>query len=76
MDSARISSGVRYKSNFTPGELTADADTLVLYKFDEGTGNTVRDHSGNHHHGKMRGAKWVRVGDPQPAASATELSID
>lgn len=60
--SVRISKNVRYKDDFTPeSNLSADDNTLLLYSFDESVGNTLRDTSGNGHHGKISGAKWVSV---------------
>jgi hypothetical protein len=41
--------------------LEADADTVALYRFDEGQGDKLTDSSGNGHHGKIVGAKWVKV---------------
>ncbi|MDJ0521143.1 MAG: DUF6067 family protein [Planctomycetota bacterium] len=39
---------------------TFDARGLVArYTFEEGTGSTLRDHSGKGHHGRIRGATWV-----------------
>ena len=35
------------------------ADTLVYYKFNNGTGNILLDHSGNENHGTIHGATWV-----------------
>ncbi len=46
--------------------LRADADTLALYHLDEGTGDAINDASGNNHHGKIVGAKWVKVDAPVP----------
>ena len=40
--------------------LEPDADTLALYHFDEGSGDVLKDSSGNNHAGKNVGAKWVR----------------
>jgi hypothetical protein len=34
---------------------------LALYHFNDGTGNMLTDSSGNSHHGKIVGAKWVPV---------------
>ena len=37
-------------------------DGLVLYlPMDEGSGNTVYDHSGNNNHGTIYGATWSQV---------------
>lgn len=60
---ARLSSSVRYRTDFQPTQdLAADQATLALYRFDEGTGDQLTDASGNDHHGKIAGAKWVQVG--------------
>jgi hypothetical protein len=49
IDEVRISNVVRYASNFTPpsAPFTTDANTIALYHFDEGTGTTTADASGN-----------------------------
>lgn len=63
LHSMRLSRGRRYpnSANFTPpGQLENDQDTLALYEIEEGSGTTLRDSSGNGHHGKIVGAKWVR----------------
>ncbi len=60
LDEVRISKVARYDKGFTPDvRFTADKDTLALYHFDEGTGSELKDSSGNNHHGKIVGAKWV-----------------
>ena len=52
----------RYSAEFTPPTtFTPDKDTVALYRFDEGQGDVLKDSSGNNHHGKIVGAKWVRV---------------
>jgi formylglycine-generating enzyme required for sulfatase activity len=62
IDELRISKVARYAEKFTPpARHEADADTLALYHFDEGEGETLRDSSGNGHHGKIVGAKWVKA---------------
>ena len=61
MDEWRISKVSRYDKDFTPPKrYQSDADTLALYHFDEGTGEVLKDSSGNNHHGQIVGAKWVR----------------
>jgi len=58
----RVSRAVRYAqgTDYTPAEvLEKDADTLLLYKFDEGSGDVLRDHSGNKRDGTIVGGKWV-----------------
>ncbi|MEO1616715.1 MAG: hypothetical protein AAFV88_12735 [Planctomycetota bacterium] len=61
----RFSTKARYDKDFDPQtRFTPDEDTLALYHFDEGTGDVLKDASGNGHHGKIIGAKWVRAGAP------------
>jgi serine/threonine protein kinase len=60
MDEFRISNSVRYTNSFTPEPIFAkDADTVALYHFDEGQGEVLGDSSGNNHHGRIVGAKWL-----------------
>jgi hypothetical protein len=40
-------------------ELEADANTVALWHFNEGSGDTVYDVSGNGNHGVINGASWV-----------------
>ncbi|MCX7423389.1 MAG: leucine-rich repeat protein [Planctomycetia bacterium] len=62
MDEWRISKVGRYEKDFTPPQrYETDADTLALYHFDEGTGDVLKDSSGNNHHGQIVGAKWVQA---------------
>jgi serine/threonine protein kinase len=62
IDEVRVSKGMRYESDFTPAKrFDADADTLALWHMDEGQGDVLKDSSGNGHHGKIVGAKWVTV---------------
>lgn len=59
IDEVRISDGVRYQSSFEPASrLGADADTLALWNFDEGTGTTVADSSGNGHTASLVNIDW------------------
>jgi hypothetical protein len=59
-----------YDQDFQPAErLTAEADTLALYRFDEGQGDELKDSSGNGYHGRIVGARWVNAdGTPIEAA--------
>jgi len=58
----RVSKRARYDRDFTPSRrFEPDADTLILYHFDEGEGTVLTDSSGNGHHGQIVGAKWVKV---------------
>ncbi|MFT7623918.1 MAG: hypothetical protein ACI9WU_003104, partial [Myxococcota bacterium] len=82
MDELRISSTLRYTGNsfpVPPGPFDADADTLALYHFDEGTGSTVIDSSGNGLNGTWIGnAAWTDdapVLKPQCQAPAEDPEI-
>ncbi len=60
----RISNVARYRKDFTPEvRFTPASETLAMYHFDEGHGDKLIDSSGNNHHGKIVGAKWVRAND-------------
>jgi hypothetical protein len=62
LDEVRISDIVRYTSNFTPMKrFTPDADTMALYHFDEGAGQTSGDASSN--------ANTLRLGSTTSAES-------
>jgi len=62
IDEVRVSKVARYNKGFTPARrFEPDADTIALYHFDEGQGDILKDSSGNNHHGKIIGAKWVRA---------------
>jgi len=54
----RISNNERYRKPFTPQtDFKVDNQTLILYHFDEKTGKTVQDSSGNQAHGTLYGAR-------------------
>uniref|UniRef100_UPI003AA8C6FC LamG-like jellyroll fold domain-containing protein n=1 Tax=Thalassoglobus sp. TaxID=2795869 RepID=UPI003AA8C6FC len=60
IEGVRYSKGVRYSAEFTPPvDLTKDEKTFALYRFEEGSGATLKDSSGNGHDGIIKGAKWV-----------------
>lgn len=60
IDEVRVSSVVRYSASFTPATiLSADADTLALYRFEAYTGSIAYDWSGNGHDGVISGALWT-----------------
>lgn len=56
MDELRISTVVRYLDDFVPSNepFTTDDDTVLLFHFDEGSGNHVEDSSGTESHGERR----------------------
>jgi hypothetical protein len=59
VDEVRISNTARYVADFTPlPRLEADAATLALYHFNEGTGKIARDASPAARHGAIVGAAW------------------
>jgi len=56
LDEIRISDVARYTTAFTPQtRLTADADTIGLWNFDEGSGQIAGDSSGNGRDGTLNG---------------------
>jgi formylglycine-generating enzyme required for sulfatase activity/WD40 repeat protein/tRNA A-37 threonylcarbamoyl transferase component Bud32 len=70
MTEVRISKVARYDNDFIPVRRhQADADTFALYHFDEGSGDELKDSSGNENHGKIVGAKWVKLDEPAGAPS-------
>jgi len=69
MREVRISTTARYTKDFEPQQRhDSDKDTLALYHFDEGNGDVLKDSSGNNHHGKIDGAKWVKLDGPDVSA--------
>ena len=61
LDEVRISNVARYTANFVPlTNLGTDGNTVVYYKFNEGTGTVVADSSGQGHAGLL-------LGNPLPA---------
>lgn len=69
----KISKVAKYEEAFTPPvTFTNDAETLALYLYNEGSGETLHDSSGNELHGIIIGAKWEgkisasRLSSPQP----------
>jgi WD40 repeat protein/poly(3-hydroxybutyrate) depolymerase len=75
----RVSRRIRYDKDFTPASrFEPDADTLILYRFEDGQGDKLTDASGNNHHGKIVGARWVKTAktDPKPGASDVAFSAD
>src|SRR5690606_19257535 len=76
VDEVRVSTVPRYDKPFTPpARLTADSNTYLLYDLSEGQGDLAHDSSGNGRHGKIVGAKWVRLDAPGASATTeTQLS--
>ena len=60
IDEVRLSSVVRYTSDFTPDTVfTSDADTMALWHFDAYEGTRAEDSSGNGNDGTIMGAIWT-----------------
>jgi serine/threonine protein kinase/Leucine-rich repeat (LRR) protein len=81
IDEVRFSNIARYSEDFTPTDhFENDKNTLALYHFDEGSGDVLKDSSGNGHDGKIVGAKWVKVDDElqviQPATTSEKPMTD
>ena len=71
----RISKAARYDKDFKPqARFEPDAETLALYHMDEGAGDVLKDSSGNAHHGKIVGAKWVKADQP-PITPPTKSEV-
>ena len=62
VDWVRVSKTARYTDDFKPEfPKTADADTLALFKFSEGSGETIHDSSGHGHSGTIVNAQWLSM---------------
>lgn len=61
LDEIRLSSTVRYTSNFVPPvSYVPDAATVGLWHLDEGKGTVIHDVSANKLHGKLVNASWMK----------------
>ena len=70
IESVRISKTARYTNSFIASfDFHADDDTLMLLKFDQGDGESVKDLSGNGNDGIIRGAEWVTASDTRHRAA-------
>jgi len=77
IDQVRVSTSARYVESFIPpARFALDADTLALYHFDEGSGDKLTDSSGNGHHGKIVGAKWVKADGTAITPTVQALRLD
>ena len=69
IDEIRVSSIARYRDDFIPKDrFEADDHTLALYHFDEGFGKSLKDSSGNGHHGKIINTEWIEFQLEAPRA--------
>jgi hypothetical protein len=79
IEALRISSVARYGRPFKPpASFESDKETVALYRFDEGSGDVLRDSSGNGQHGKILGAEWVsgqavKTPEPRPTGDVIDL---
>lgn len=66
IDEFRISNVIRYTSNFTPSvtPFNPDANTVALYHFNEGSGQTTADASGNGFTAILGGTNAAEASDP------------
>lgn len=74
IDELRISNNVRYTGNFTTTNLqfASDANTVALYHFNEGSGQTTADASGNGFNGILGATTAVEATlDPTWATGST-----
>ena len=61
IDELRVSNVERYSGNYTvpTAPFTADANTLLLWSLDSGSGQTAVDESGNGNNGTLNDPAWV-----------------
>ncbi len=60
IDEVRVSRVARYREDFVPQtRFNIDEETTALYHFVEGSGDVLKDISGNGHDDKIIGATWV-----------------
>tara|TARA_Y100000590_G_scaffold271798_1_gene305105 strand:- start:491 stop:5827 length:5337 start_codon:yes stop_codon:yes gene_type:complete len=73
-----ISESAIYSSNFTPSYIfQTDSNALIHYKFNEGTGTTLTDRSGNGNNGTIvNGATWVSDNPDATAPTISSVSLD
>jgi hypothetical protein len=72
IDEFRISNTLRYTGNFTPAQtFTADGNTVALYHFDEGVGQTSNDESANNFDAILGATVAVETTDPSWTNTAT-----
>jgi hypothetical protein len=62
LGSVRISKVARYQQPFVPAwQLTADADTVLLYDLAAGKGKQLLDASGNEQHAQLQRPSWMKA---------------
>ncbi|AMV16940.1 Serine/threonine-protein kinase PknB [Planctomyces sp. SH-PL14] len=62
IDELRVSQSIRYPGAFYPEDtFSKDPSTVLLFHFDERSGDVLTDSSGRGQHGRIVGAKWVEM---------------
>jgi hypothetical protein len=62
MHAVRVSKSARYVTDFKPADRwEKDADTVALYRFDDGAGTRLTDHSGHDRHGTIENGTWAKA---------------
>ena len=56
--------GVPLDASYNFGQYTSSYDLTAYYKFDEGSGSIVTDHTSNGNDGNVLGANWITQGNP------------
>lgn len=72
VDEFRVSRVARFDRDFTP-VMNADRDTLALYRFDEGDGDTLRDVSAGGRDCKIGGTKWANPVVKPPLTNVSQI---
>jgi len=62
IDELRVSQSIRYPGAFHPEDtFSKDPSTVLLFHFDERSGDVLTDSSGRGQHGRIVGAEWVEM---------------
>lgn len=73
----RLSRIARYSADFEPpSEFTADEDTILLLRLDEGKGPTVRDTSADNHIGTIHSSEWIVIPTGDDRTSGGEYCLE
>ncbi len=75
IDDVRVSTTTRYRNNFTPSTtpFVKDLSTLIYWHFDDGSGSSTSDSSGNANTGTISGATWVTNGGKVDSINQTQF---
>jgi len=75
IDEFRVSDSARYDIDFTPPKLIPERETLALYLFDEGQGNTLRDISGHGRDCNIGATRWASPTN-EPIRPLTNIELN